>query len=259
MEIPMRILRTHALLIAAVCMSVVAATARAQSAPAKTPTAAEIVSRAGKSADPNGKLASHRSVRSTFTIEILGMGINGTGENYSARPDRMLSNTTLGPIGTISAGYNGSVGWVVNPATGPILMDSAQMARVRHVSAFDAALQRAESYKSMSEPVTETFEGRPCYRLHLVSTTSFEYDAFYDVEKGFRRGIRYEEKGPGGIVPVTMIFDDFRDFGGLMVPGTVTQRTPTVSLVQRLNTVDFDAVADSVFALPPAIKALAGK
>ena len=71
--------------------------------------------------------------------------------------------------------------------------------------------------------------------------------------------MRYEEKGPAGLVPVTLIFDDFRDFGGVMVPGTVTQRTPTVSLVQRVNTVDFDSVADSIFALPPAIKALVGK
>ena len=255
----MRILRMQSLLIAAVCTSLAAATASAQSAPAKTPTAAEIVARAGKSADPSGKLEGHRSVRSTFTIEILGMGITGTAESYAARPDRMLSNTTLGPIGTISAGYDGSVGWIVNPATGPLLMDSAQKARIRHVSAFDAALQRAESYKSMSEPVTETFEGRSCYKVHLVASTSFEYDAFYDVEKGFRRGMRYEEKGPAGLVPVTLIFDDFRDFGGVMVPGTVTQRTPTVSLVQRVNTVDFDSVADSVFALPPAIKALVGK
>ena len=245
---------------AAVCAaSTVPRAAHAQDLPAKMPSAAEIVARAGKTVDPSGKLAGHRSVRSTFVIEILGMGISGTAENYAARPDRFVSNTTLGPIGTISAGYDGAVGWIVNPATGPTLMDSGQVARARHVSAFDAALQRAESFKSMSDPVTETFEGRSCYKLHLVATTSFEYDAFYDVESGYRRGIRYQEKGPGGLVPVTLFFDDFRDFGGLMVPGTVTQRTPTVSLVQRVKTVEYDAVADSVFALPPAIKALAGK
>jgi hypothetical protein len=232
---------------------------RAQGAPAKTPSAAEIVTRAAKAVDPAGKLAGHRSVRSTFVVEILGMGLTGNAESYSARPDRFVSNTTLGPIGTISAGYDGSVGWIMNPATGPTLMDSGQVARARHMNAFDATLQRPETFKSMSDPVVETFEGRSCYKLHLVATTTFEYDAYYDVDNGNRRGLRYQEKGPAGLVPVTLVFDDFRDFGGLMLPATITQRTPTVSLVQRLNTVDYDTVADSVFALPPAIKALAGR
>jgi hypothetical protein len=62
-----------------------------------------------------------------------------------------------------------------------------------------------------------------------------------------------------GLVPVTMIFDDYRDFGGVLIAGKVTQKTPTLSLVQKTTKVEFDGVADSIFVLPPAIKALAGK
>ena len=260
METHMRILALHRVLIAVGAAASLPVSVHAQGAPSGTrPSAAEIVARAARVADPSGTLAGHRSVRATFDVEIVGMGINGKAESYAARPDRFLSNTTLGPIGTISAGYDGTVGWIVNPATGPSLMDPGQIARARHMNAFDATLQRPETFKSMSDPVVETFEGRSCYKLHLVAATAFEYDAFFDVDSGFRRGVRYEEKGPAGVVPVTLIFDDFRDFSGMMLASKVTQRTPTVSLVQRTTAMEYDAVADSVFALPAAIKALASK
>jgi hypothetical protein len=242
-----------AAVVAAVAVS--PAIARAQT----RPSAADVLARAAKATDPSAKLAGYKSVRSTSDVEVLGVGITGKVEIYAARPDRFLTQTTLGPIGTVSAGHDGSVGWMINPAMGPSLMDSSQMSRARHLNAFDAMLIKAESFKSMSEPVVETFEGRPCYKLHLVAATSFEYDAYFDVESGLRRGLKYEDRGPMGMVPVTMILDDYREFGGIMVAAKVTQRTPTLSLVQRTLSMQFDTVADSMFALPPAIKTLAGK
>jgi hypothetical protein len=253
----MRTLTFRQLLVAAGVVATTPYAARAQAS--ATPSAVEIIARAAKAVDPKGSFAGHRSVRSTSDVEIVGVGITGKAESYAARPDKFLSQTTLGPIGTVSTGFDGSVGWLVNPATGPSLMDPGQIARSRHLGSFEAALQRPETFKSMSDPVVETFEGRSCYKLHLVSTTAFEYDAYYDAETGLRRGLRYDEKGPMGTVPVTMIFDEYREFGGVMVASKVTQRTATLSLVQKTTSVEFDAVADSMFALPPAIKALAGK
>ncbi len=252
-------IRQSAFLAALVAVAATPLAARGQSAGAARPTAAEIVARAAKAADPTGALAAHKSVHASVDVEIVGMGISGKSENYASRPDRFVSHTTLGPIGTISAGFDGTVGWIVNPATGPSLMDEGQMGRARHFNAFDAMLNRTDTFKSMADPVDEAFEGRPCYKLHIVATTGFTYDAYFDVETGQRRGVRYDEKGPSGMVPVTLIFDDYRDFGGIFVAAKVTQRTATVSLVQRTTSVMYDAVADSVFALPPAIKGLVGK
>jgi len=261
MKLEMRTLNHHHPLAAALALLAgIATVARPQSAPAGAhPSAAEIVARAAKAADPSGKLAGHTSVRSLSDVEVLGVGISGKIESYAARPDRFLTQTTLGPIGTVAAGHDGSVGWLMNPATGPSLMDASQMSRARHLNAFDAMVFKAESFKSMSEPVVETFEGRSCYKVHLVATTAFEYDAYFDVENGMRRGLKYEDKGPMGMVPVTVVYDDYRDFGGVMVAAKVTQKTATISMVQRVTAVQFDAVADSMFALPPAIKSLAGK
>jgi hypothetical protein len=242
--------------LAALAVSVTAPSAAHAQA---SPSATEILSRAAKVVDPKALLATHRSVHVTQDVEIVGAGITGHAENYSARPDLIVSHTTLGPIGTISAGFDGVVGWLTNPATGPTLMDSGQVARLRHFSAFDAMLLRPEMFTSMSQPTVEPFEGRPAYKVHLVASTAFEYDAYFDVESGLRRGVKYDEKGQMGMMPVTLLYDEYRDFGGLLIPAKVTQRTATLALVQRTTKVEYDVVADSVFALPAAIKGLTGK
>lgn len=246
-----------ALLAGAAIGAAVASPARAQTPTTQTtPTAAEIFARAAKTIDPQGVLAKHSSSRSTSTLELVGMGVTGTSEGYAAAPARIYQKTVIGPIGTVESGFDGSVGWVINTTTGPSLMEPGQISRVKQLSAWDYWQHKPDAFRSVGTPAAVTFEGKPAYKIHLVGKDGWEYDEYFDVGSGLRRGIEYVETANGGRTPTLVVFEDYKPFAGTMVAGTITQRTPSVTIVQRTVSVEFDVAPDSVFALPPAIRAL---
>jgi hypothetical protein len=223
------------------------------------PTAAEIIARATKAIDPSGSLAKHTSSHASVSVELVGAGISGTGENYAARPNKLYTRTALGPIGVVETGHDGVVGWLSNPSTGPALMDSAQLSRLRQINAFDYWQHKPEIFRTISAPTSVEFQGRPSYKIHFMAKDGWEYDEYFDVDTGFRRGLQYVDRSNGNSTTITIVLDNYAPFGGAMLPGTVTQRTPSLTLVQRTLRVEFDVTPDSIFALPPAIRALVTK
>src|SRR5579863_2945385 len=81
------------------------------------------------------------SIHATGRIEIPQQGISGTADLLSARPNKSLLAVEMGGIGRIETGYDGKVGWNINPQSGPMLATGDELTEMAEMNWFDAPLR----------------------------------------------------------------------------------------------------------------------
>ena len=225
-------------------------------APAVLPAARAVIDRHIEAIGGRKAVLGHSSTHASGTMSMPSSGVSGTVEVYAARPNRSLIKITLGGIGEVLEGFDGTVGWSLSAITGPMLTLGKELEQKKFDAAYDADLHDTARYKSMRTVEQTTFQGRPCYKVSLIHLDGTEDIEYYDVETRFRVATVATRESPMGPVNVTLSYGDYKKFGDLFVPTTMKQATMGVEQVLTFTSVEFDTVAPSVFEPPPAIKAL---
>lgn len=229
----------------------------AQAAPsAALPSARTIIDRYVEAIGGRKAVLAHSSTHASGTMSMASSGVSGVVDVYSAKPNRSFIKLTLGGIGDVLEGFDGTVGWSLSSITGPMLTAGKELEQKRFDAAYDADLHEPGRYKSMQTLEKTTFEGRPCYKVSLMHMDGTEDIEYYDVQNRFKVGTVATRDSPMGPVQVTQLFGDYRKFGDLLVPTTMSQATMGVQQVLTFTAVEFDKVQPSVFEPPAAIKAL---
>jgi hypothetical protein len=225
-------------------------------AEAALPPAQAVIDRHIEAVGGRNALKAHTSVNIKGNISVPANGMNGSIEVFAARPNKMLSKTTLAGIGDVAEGFDGTVAWSMSPMTGPMLATGEELAQKAFDSNFDGAMGIASRYESMKTLEKTTFEGRPAYKLSLTRKGGGEDIEFYDVETGLKSGAILERKNPMGTITVTAVVSDYKRFGDLLQPTTLKQTMTGVQIITTFTSIEYDKVDPAVFELPAAIKAL---
>jgi hypothetical protein len=237
----------------AALVSGIGAPAVAQAPP--LPRASDIIAKYVEAIGGREVVLKHASRRAVGTFSMPAQGITGTLELVAARPDRFLLKVSLEGLGEMQTGYDGSVGWMVSPITGPMLLQGKQLEQLRFESDFDAALHE-EGFQTLETVERTDFEGRPAYKVRALRKSGDEDFEFYDVETGFLVGSVVTRESPLGSVKATNVMADYRAFDGMKIPTRQVQRAMGAEQVLTISTVEFGGVAETSFELPPAIRAL---
>ena len=226
-------------------------------APSTLPSARAIIDRHVKAIGGREAILAHSSSHAVGTMTIPGSGITGNLDVYGAKPNKSLTKITLSGIGEMLEGFDGTVGWGINPVTGAMLAQGKELEEKKFDAAFYSDLQESSRYASMKTVEKTTFEGRPCYKVSLIRKDGGEDFDFYDVETGLKAGAagmrEMQQMGPAA---VTQIHSDYKKFGGLLVPTTMKQSAMGVQQLITITSVEFDSVPPSMFDLPAQIEAL---
>jgi hypothetical protein len=99
-------LTSRAALMAALCIPV------ALSAQA-LPDAKTLMEKHNAASGGRAALDKHTSMKQTATVTLAQL--TASVEIYRAKPDKFLSKTNLGAMGEVLEGFDGKVGWAVNP------------------------------------------------------------------------------------------------------------------------------------------------
>jgi hypothetical protein len=201
-------------------------------------------------------ILAHSSSHASGTVMITGSGLNGTFDVFSAKPDRSLLKISIGGIGEIAEGFDGTVAWSLSPMTGPMLNLGKELEQRKFDSDFYSELHDSVRYASIKTIEKTTFEGRPCYKISLVKKDGGEDFDFYDVATGLKAGAIVTRETPMGPVTQTQVQSDYKKFGDMLQPATVKSSAMGVQQVLTITALEYDAVALSVFEAPPQIKAL---
>ena len=220
------------------------------------PSARTIIDRHVEAIGGRKAVLAHTSSHATGTMSIPSAGMTGTLDVYSAKPDKTVVRITLGGIGEIAEGFDGTTAWSIQPMTGPALAQGKELEEKKFDADFYSELHDPARYTSMKTVEKTTFEGRPAYKISLVRKNGGEDFEFYDVETGLKAGTTATRDMPMGSVTVTQIQADYKKFGDMLLPTTLKQTAMGATQVLTFTSVEFDTVSPAVFELPAAIKAL---
>lgn len=223
---------------------------------AQLPVAQTIIDRHIEAVGGAAAIKARNSLNVKGSIAIPAQGITGTMEVFAARPNKVVTKTTLLGIGDISDGYDGTVAWTMSPMTGPMLSTGDELAQKAFDANFDGALGIAAKYESIKTLEKTTFEGRPAYKIALTRKGGGDDIEFYDVDTGLKAGSVTERKNPMGTISVTSTVTDYKKFGDLLQPTVLKQSMTGVQVTIMFTSYEYDKVDPSVFDLPPSIKAL---
>jgi len=223
---------------------------------ADLPSARSIIDRHIKAIGGRAAILAHKSTHAAGTISMPSTGITGPIEVYAAAPDKSFVKISLGGVGDLLEGYDGTHGWTLQPMMGPMLKQGKELAEKKFDSDYYSDLHEPERYASMKTIEKTTFEGRPCYKVSLVRKDGGEEIEFYDADTGLRAGTVQTRETTMGSITATQVLSDYKRFGALLLPTTMKQTALNVEQLLTVTSVEFDNVPPSIFEPPAQIKAL---
>ncbi len=207
----------------------------------------------------NGVFEKIQSQHTHGNVDMAGQGISGKLEVFAKRPDKLLIKITMPGIGDLYQGFDGNVGWSLNPVTGPMILEGKMLDQVREQARFDAILHDLSEYKKVETVGRTPFEGQDAYQLKLVRKSGQETTEFYDIKTGLLIGSNEVQETPLGAVNVSASIGEYKKFGDALFATKLAQKMGPLTQVMTFTSMDFKELDDSVFDLPNQIKALLKK
>jgi hypothetical protein len=231
--------------------------AAAPSAP--LPAAEEILKHYRTAIGGEAAIRKHTSRVVAGSFEILAQGMKGNLKITAAAPDRLRLTISLPGVGDLERGYDGRIGWSLDPAIGPRLLDGKELDELKYSADFYDEIHDPKSYSSITLVGQNVFEGADCYEVKLVRTTGFEYTEFFNVKTGLLAGTKMSATSQMGSIPVVQVVSDYKSFGGVLTPTVTRQRMMGLESEMTISSITYDPVDPKAFDLPPAIAALASQ
>ena len=197
-----------------------------------------------------------RTIETEMAMPAMGMSM--TVKTVMAAPNRMVTTAEMPGAGALRSGYDGSVGWQVNPMTGPSLMSGAELEQNVLMADFHSALNYDKLYRSMETTERTELNGRPCYKVKLTTASGRESWQCFDTETGLMVATGGKQESQMGSIEVTSLLSDYKDFDGVKMATRSTAKMMGQDMTVTVKSVSHAPVDASAFALPAEIQALAG-
>jgi hypothetical protein len=172
-----------------------------------------------------------------------------------AKPFKVFNKVTLPDGSEILSGFDGTVSWTVTPK-GAVIDNTSPLEAVRRDADLQYPLHQPDYFKKFELAGLTDFDGRRCYWLHGTTHWGKDNNQFYDVETGLLAGYRFQSDDATSTAITTLLFQDYKSFGGPLVATKTIARTGDHSQTITYTSVTYEQHSDSLFELPSAVKAL---
>lgn len=220
------------------------------------PTVREIVDRHVEAIGGAERFMQLESMTMSGTFSIPGQGIEARLHVWTQAPDRLTTEVEIPGLGKMRNGYDGAVAWSIDPMMGAQVLADASLAQMREQANFFSSLYRPEDYTALTLEGLVDFEGTPCYEVVVTSESGLESRHFFAVDTGLLAGMKQTAHSPMGEMPSTTVIKEYRDVDGIKVAVLTEQSAMGMKQVIAFESVSFEPIEASVFALPAEIAAL---
>lgn len=196
------------------------------------------------------------SFRATGVTELPAQNIKGTFEMMAARPTKSILRMELGGFGKAESGFNGDVGWSLDPMVGPSLVTGRMLDEMRNDAHFDAALHPPDLVRSITASARVEFDGRPAFKARVEFVSGQQRDQYFDVETGYLIGIEGESQTPMGVLPMTMTLRDYKAFGAMTHPTRLIQSAMGIEQHFIFEQFEYNTLKADAFDPPAIIRAI---
>jgi len=173
---------------------------------------------------------------------------------FYTKDGQSLQVVTL-PAGEARSGYDGHTAWDLDSRGKVTIQEGDVVKSVARDADMYYHLHVMQYFRSMEVVDVQTFHGRPCYHLRGLNNWGRQNEQFYDEETGLLVGYAFNTAWRGGNGAATQVFEDYRDFGGVRIATRNTTRDGDEVSVFTIESVTWDDVPDSLFALPAEVRA----
>lgn len=220
------------------------------------PSGAELYDRYVEAAGGKAVMQKFTSRRVWGRFEVPSQGMGGPIEILNAAPMKMLTRIEIPGMGSTTSGLNGEVGWVMNPAMGPMLVDGVALDQMKQQADMEAILH-PDRYVTSRETTGEAQHGgTPCWLVTVTTRWKETYSECYDKATGLLSATIRKQATPMGELEGTNVYLDYKSFDGLKMSTTIRASAMGIEQVIRIDSVSTKPIPDSVFELPKEIKAL---
>ena len=225
------------------------------------PTAAEIVARYVKAIGGAEAIQKVTSVKQTGTLSMPAMGLGGETEALFLLPNKNATRVSIGGLGEMLVGTDGTVAWSVNPMQGPRLLEDKELASTKETADFVGQMTMpADRFTSVDFVGTADFGGEKTYQLKFVSkATGIVTQRYFSVATGLLRGAESTTETPMGSVSSVSTFSDYKAFGGIMFPTKSETTVGPQAMLMTTTNVEFNTVPAGAIAIPESVKPMIKK
>jgi hypothetical protein len=229
--------------VAALTACIAATTAHAQA-----PSAQEIFDKHVTATGGRAAWAAHTSIVSRGGMEAMGM--SATVEMVQARPGIVL------PVGDVDTGYDGTIGWQIQPGQGASLVTGAPLEAMKQQSNWDALTYAPGAFKSATVIGQVDFEGVKAWQVTVTSPTDQVSQHYFDATSGLKLGESAKSATPMGEMEATNISADYRPVGNLKLPFKQITRMAMGEFAITMSAIELDKADAKAFEPPAEIQAL---
>jgi hypothetical protein len=197
------------------------------------------------------------SIRYVGTFEMPAAGMKGNLTLVQAVPNKMAMTIELPGMGQMVTGFDGAVGWSINPMQGPRVLEGKELEQLREDAGPAAMLRPADRIRSTETVELTTMNGHSCYKVKITYHSGRESFDCYNPETGLLVGMTQTQESPMGSVQVTTLFDDWKEFGGLKTATKLRQQMLGQEQVLTIDRLEFNRPEDAkAVEVPEQIKPL---
>lgn len=229
----------------------------AQAAP--LPAARDLVARHVAAIGGRDAVLKYSTIRTTGTFEVAAAGLKGDLVSTVSRDGRVAMRITVPGMGELAGGYDGAVGWSMNPMQGPRVLAGAELEQIKEEAGVaSSVLRESPAITAMETVEKSTLGGVECYKVKIsYASGRVGYDC-YGVESGLLAGQIAMQESAMGKMELHNIMSDWKEFGGVKFATTLKQQAMGQEQVMTITTVQFDGADDAaLLELPAAVKAIA--
>ena len=219
------------------------------------PTANDIFTKSIQAIGGEAAIRKHTSMVTKGTLSMPTAGMSGKLEVITLAPNKILTLMEILDVGNITQGFDGKVGWRIDPMLGPSLIEGSMLEELKKSSDMYKDLDPSKIWSKAETKGAVNFGGVPCYEIAVTGGPG-DGALYYDIQTGLTRGMMLTVESSMGKLPSTTMMSDYKEFDGVKIATRTDIETMNIKEVLVVDSVDYKLIDPAIFNLPPEIKAL---
>ena len=157
-------------------------------------------------------------------------------------------------------GVNGQIAWENSALLGPRLKTGIERAEAIREGTMNSTANWRKLYPKVENQGIEMVDGEECYKVVMTPAEGQPMVGYYQKKSGLQVKLTSIASTQMGDIPVELIASEYKDFGGILEPAKVTQKTGPQEFSITLDSVEVNpAIPPARFDLPADVRKLAEK
>lgn len=203
----------------------------------------------------------NHSTQTTYgKLIIKVMGLEGKMIVIAEAPDKIKTTIELGQYGESSSGYNGKVGWSMDPMSGKRVLDGEGLKQMTaRADFYGNDLNLGKNSIKMETVETVSFENVEQYKVLLVNQEGEESYLYFSKETGLLNRIDKMELGAMGKAPAQIRLSNYTESDGVKTARRIVSSQNGMETIIEIDSVSYGPIPENAFEIPAEIQSLLNK